>query len=273
MKRRVVVSGMGVVSPIGLNLKEFSESLRVGRSGEGSLQGRVPEDFPVQVGFPTVNFNARTYHTQLLDPFIQFAIAATQEAFKTANFDPSTVDPFNVGISVSSSKGGVYTVSKFKDRFLKRPSALLGARLYSSMVPNFAAQWIARRWKLKGPAKNYVAACATGTVSLLEGVRLVERGAVDYCVAGASDASIVPLMLAGYRNMKALSKKHMKPFSSDRDGFLVGEGAGILFLETYESAKARGAKIYGEILEGQYGCDGTHPVHFSFGRTRSFTHG
>lgn len=263
MKRRVVVTGLGIVSPIGLNINQFTESLKKGVCGEDSISERLPENFPVSRGFPVKNFDAKKIHANLLDPFIQFVLSAAGEALRSAAFDPASVDPFRVGISVSSSKGGMHTVFKFRDRFVQRPSAILGARIYSSMVPNFAAQWVARRWKLKGPAKNYVAACATGSVAVLEGMRMVQEGTVDYCLAGASDASIVPLMLAGYRNMKALANHHMKPFSANREGFLVGEGAGILFLESLESAQARKATIYGEILGGRYGCDGTHPVHFS----------
>lgn len=260
-----MVTGMGVISPIGLNVPSFLESLKQGISGQGPLQGFDCSRFRVQEAFEVKNFNAHAYGTHLLDPFIQYAVAAAAEAVRDAGFETGAADPYRVGISVSSSKGGVRTIDRFKDRFDKHPSAILGARIYANSIPNFAAQWIARRWKVQGPAKCYVAACATGTVAVIEGARMVSEGIVDYCFAGASDASITPLMMAGYQNMKALSRSQMRPFDKRRDGFLVGEGAGILFLETLESARARGAKIYGEILGGNYTIDTSHPLYFEKG--------
>jgi 3-oxoacyl-(acyl-carrier-protein) synthase len=262
MKRRVVVTGVGVLSAIGNTPAEFSRNLRDG------VSGRDAAGFPDAFGhvFPPVfrvkNFNPRKYGTHLLDPFIQYAVAAAESAAEDASFDISAVDPYSVGLSVSSSKGGVHTFDRFRERFQRAPSAIMGARIYTSAVPNFADQWIARRTKITGPAKCYVAACATGTVAVIAGFRMVQEGQADYCLAGAADASIVPLMLAGYQNMKALAQKEIRPFDKRRDGFLVGEGAGVLFLETLESAKSRGARIYAEIVESAQGQDSKHPVLF-----------
>ena len=262
MKRRVVITGMGVITPIGLNTTDFAQSLKQGVCGEKNIESFDTSHFPVKQAYEVRGFNPRPQGTHFLDPFIQYAVAASEEALQMAGFDPESVDPFRVGMSVSSSKGGVHTLDRFRARFEKHPSAILGSRIYSNSVPNFAAQWIARRWKLKGAAKCYIAACATGTVAVSEGAQMVADGMLDYCLAGASDASVVPLMLAGYQNMKVLSKTKMRPFDQNRDGFKVGEGAGILFLETLESAKARGAKIYAEVLGWHYGCDGTSPTEF-----------
>ena len=262
MSCRVVITGMGVISPVGNTIEAFSKSLKAGASGEGPISSFDTENFPVKRAFEVKNFNAHPYGTHLLDPFIQYAVAAADEAFRMAAFLPETVDPYRIGISVSSSKGGVHTIDRFKERFLKNPSAILGARIYANSVPNFAAQWIARKWKIKGAAKCYVAACATGTVSIVEGVHMIQSGMVDYCVAGASDASITPLMMAGYRNMKALSPDGIRPFDKTRKGFMVGEGAGVVFLESYESAIARKVKIYGEIVGMAYGSDGRDVLAF-----------
>ncbi len=262
MKRRVVITGMGTVGPLGNSVAEFRKALREGRSGENEIQAFDTAHFPVKRVFEVKNFNPKDFGVHALDPFIQYAVAATTEAIQDARFETESVDPYRIGISVSSSKGGVHTLDRFKDRFEKNRSAILGARIFSSSVPNFAAQWIARRWKIQGAAKCYVAACATGTVAVAEGARMVAEGDVDYCVAGASDASIVPLMLAGYHNMKALSPDGIFPFDLRRKGFMVGEGAGIVFLETLESAKARGAKIYGEFLGSSYGQDSTDALRF-----------
>lgn len=262
MNRRVVVTGMGVVSAVGNDLTAFQRGLREGLSGEGPILSFDASGFPVKRAYEVRNFDPPDKTTHRMDPFIRYAVAATAEALTQAAFDPSKADPYRVGISVSSSKGGVRTLHRFSGRFEKNPSPLLGARLYTNSLPNFAAQWIARRWRIQGPAKCYVAACATGTVAVMEGARMVGEGVVDYCIAGASDASLVPLMLAGYRKMKVLASDGMRPFDLRRSGFLVGEGAGIVFLETLESATARGARIFGEILGSAYGSYSSDAIHF-----------
>lgn len=261
-----------MISPIGNSIPEFSENLKKGVCGKSEIRGRsfwghsfekeCPSQDRPRYAFEVRGFDSRKHNTRLLDPFIQYAVAATAEAVRDSGADFGQADPYRIGISVSSSKGGVSTLDRFKDRFLKNSSAILGARIYVNSVPNFAAQWIARRWKVKGPARCYVAACATGTVAIIEGARMVADGTVDYCIAGASDASIVPLMLAGYRRMKALAESDIRPFDKRRDGFLVGEGAGIVVLESLENARARGAKIYGEILGHAYGTDASHALRF-----------
>jgi len=264
MKRRVVVTGIGVLSPIGNTLAEFCENLKKGASGKTNADHSVIEGYKFPPVFPLKNFNARSYGTHLLDPFIQYAVAAAEQAVADARFDLASVDPFDIALSVSSSKGGVYSLGRFKERFARNPSAILGARMYTNAVPNFADQWIARRMKIQGPAKCYVAACATGTVAIVQGFRMVSEGQAEYCLAGATDASITPLMLGGYKSMKALAAQEIRPFDKRRDGFLVGEGAGVVFLETLESAKLRGARIYGEIIESAYGQDSKHPILFDF---------
>ncbi len=262
MKRRVVVTGIGFLSPIGNTVEDVTQNLRNGISGkEDEL---VSDVFGYQ--FPPVfrvkNFNPRHYGTHILDPFIQYAVAAAESAVQDAKFDVASVDPYVVSLSISSSKGGVHTMDRFRDRFLKNPSAIMGARIYTSSVPNFGDQWIARRMKIKGPAKCYIAACATGVAATIAGFRMVQEGQAEYCLAGAADSSIVPLMLAGYNNMRALAKQEIRPFDQRRDGFLVGEGAAVLFLETLESARARGIRVYGEIVESACAQDSRQAILF-----------
>jgi 3-oxoacyl-[acyl-carrier-protein] synthase II len=264
MKRRVVVTGMGVLSPIGNTLEEFRENLKKGVSGKENEAFSVVEGHKFPPVFSLKNFSAHAYGTHLLDPFIQYAVAAAEQAVADAKFDVTSVNPYDIALSVSSSKGGVHSLGKFKERFARNPSAILGARMFTSAVPNFADQWIARRMKIQGPAKCYVAACATGTVATIAGFRMISEGDAEYCLAGATDASITPLMLGGYQNMKALAEQNIRPFDKRRDGFLVGEGAGVMFLETLESAKTRGVRIYGEIVEAAYGQDSKQPIHFDF---------
>lgn len=262
MKRRVVVTGMGVLSSIGKTLAEFCENLKAGISGKENADYFQAAGYRFPPVFPLKGFDARAYGTHLLDPFIQYAVAAAEQAVQDARFNMASVDPYSVALSVSSSKGGVQSLDRFKERFLRHPSAILGARLYTSAIPNFADQWIARRMKIQGPAKCYVAACATGTVAIAQGFRMVSEGQAEFCLAGATDASLSPLMLGGYKTMRALAAKNIRPFDKRRDGFLVGEGAGVVFLETLESAEARGARIYGEIVESACGQDSKQPIHF-----------
>ncbi len=259
----VAITGIGIVSPIGNNQKEFAESLKKGTVGLSPIE-RTPDERPIEgKAFQIKNFNPPKYAT-ILDPHIQYILAAAEEAFSNSSINPFEMDRSRIGIAVSSSKGGMKTFEKFYERFQKRRSAILGARVYANFIPNIASQWIARHWKLTGPAKPAVAACATGLYAVMEGIRMIEQDEVDYCIAGAGDASITELMLAGYRNMGVLSKKNeMRPFDKHRDGFLIGEGAGIVILEKLKQAKARGAKIYATVSGHHYGFEGSHTLAFS----------
>lgn len=261
MNRRVVITGLGVVTPIGTGLGAFRTALCEGKSGEGTITRFDPQRFKAKKACELKDFTP-LHGTHLLDPFIQYALKAADEAVTDAGFDAAAADPYRIGITVGSSKGGIHSLDAFRDRFEKRPSAILGARVYANLVPNFACQWIARRWKITGPAKCYVTACATGTTSIIQGARLIEDGVADYVIAGASDASLVPVLVAGYQNMGALSPDGIFPFDKRRKGFILGEGAGVIFLETLESARARRRKIYAEIAGYAYGTDCHHPVSF-----------
>lgn len=261
MNRRVVITGMGVVTPVGIGVDEFSNSLCNGTSGEGPITRFETNGFHCKKAFEVKNFRPLD-GTRLLDPYIQYALVAAAEALQNSGIDLEVIDPFRIGIVVSSSKGGMHTFHKLNERFAKNPSAILAARIYSNSIPNFASQWIARKWKVRGPAKCYVTACASGTTSIIEAARMIEEGIVDYAFAGASDASIVPLLMAGYEKMRVLSPDGMHPFDSRRKGFLLGEGAGVVILETLESAEARRAKIFSEIVGHAYATDCHHPLSF-----------
>lgn len=259
---RVVITGMGCVTPIGNNAGEFSASLKKGIVGVSKIH-RLPQESPMDGNaFQIQNFSPPKYGA-ILDPFIQYILAATEEALEDSGLDLSQMDLTRLGIAVSSSKGGMRTFERFYGRFQKNKSALLGARIYASFIPNIAAQWIARHWRISGPAKPAVAACATGLYAVMEGIRMIEQDEADYCIAGAGDASLTQLMLAGYRNMGVLAKETMRPCDARRDGFLIGEGAGIVILEKFESAQTRRAKIYGTVLAHTYGFEITHPISFS----------
>lgn len=258
----VAITGIGVVTPIGTGQKKFSDALQKGTIGISKIV-RMPDERPLMGNaFQVCDFSPPKY-ASILDPHIQYILTATEEALGDSLLDPAQMDRSRIAIAVSSSKGGMRTFERFFERFQKRRSALLGARIYANFIPNIASQWIARHWKLMGPAKPAVAACATGLYAVMEGIRMIEQDEADFCIAGSGDASITELMLAGYRNMGVLSKGTMRPFDKRRDGFLIGEGAGIVILEKLKQAKARKAKIYATILGHQYGFESSHPISFS----------
>lgn len=264
--KKVVITGAGCVTPIGNNLNDFAKSLLDGRLGSGTITKFNTTKFPVREACELKGY-APSASFQVLDPFIQYGLTATEEALKHSGADLSKMDPYRIGVTVSSSKGGFTTFEKFAERLRKRPSAILGARVYANLIPNMLSQWIARRLELHGPAKPVVAACATGIFAVIEGIRMIEDDEADLCIAGASDASITPLLLAGYHKLGVLSQKGIHPFDKNRSGFLIGEGAGVLILESEEHAKARKANILGNILAYDFGNESAHAINFPLNGT------
>ena len=266
MNRTVVVTGMGVISPIGNSLAEFRDALRAGKSGEGAITRFDTEKIRAKRACEVKNFNPG-WKTSILDPFIQYSFAAAGQAVENAKLEIEKIDPYRIGIVMGSSKGGMTTYEKTRAKYGSYlPSALHTAALYASFPPHIASQWIAKRYHVKGPAKCMSTACATGTYSMIEGIRMVAEGEVDYCIAGATDASITQLLLAGYYNMKVYSRKGtMRPYDKNRDGFLVGEGAGAVILESKESAKARSVPYFAEIVATHYASDGSSLLHHDRG--------
>ena len=228
MKRKVVVTGIGAVTPAGNNAREFCESLRQAKDGAAAITRFDAENFPVKTACEVKNF---TLDAQT-DPFVQFGVKAADEALKDSGLDAGSVDPYRFGLAVSSSKGGMTSLEK--GDFQNYPPDLLNSHLSA-------------RYQSKGPMQCVIAACSTGTYALMEAARWIEQGDADFVLAGASDASVTKLMLAGYSQLGVYSKNGMCPYDSRRSGFLVGEGAGVAALELESQAKARGAKIYGEI--------------------------
>ncbi len=259
--KKVVVTGIGCVTPFGIGAGLFTKGLAAGKCTAAQITKFNADQFPVKIACEIPNY-APSSAFSVLDPFIQYGLTATEEAISDSKLDIKQIDPFRIGIAVSSSKGGFTTFEKFYDRLQKRPSALLGARVYANFIPNILSQWIARRWKIQGPAKPVVAACATGTYAIIEGIRMIEDDEVDVCIAGASDASITRLLLAGYHKLGVLSENGTHPFDKNRSGFLIGEGAGVVILESEEHARARKANRYGRILNYAYGNESKHAILF-----------
>ncbi len=258
--KRVVITGVGIISAIGIGKAAFAAGLRRGQSGCGVISRFNSEPYPFHLAHEARNFDVSK---RPLDRVLEYAFAAADEAVQDANFDLKNIDPFRIAVSVSSSKGGVETMTELLSVQKESYFAARAKNIFEDIFPSQSALRIAAKHGCRGPVKSWIAACATGNLAVSDAFYLLSGGYADVAIAGASDASIVPMFLGGYHQMKVLAKDRMRPFDRARGGFLVGEGAGIFFMETYESAKARGAKIYAEIASVALGQETSHPLFFS----------
>jgi 3-oxoacyl-[acyl-carrier-protein] synthase II len=257
MKPRVVITGMGVVSPIGLGKVDFWDSLRNGRSGVGRLTYFDTTDYSCKIDAEVKNFQPENYidrkQIRRMDRFTQYACAAAEMAVTDAGLDTASVDKERVGIIVGSGIGGLSTIEEehvvLRDKGAKRVSPFLIPKLITNMAPGE----IAIRWGFTGPNYAVSSACATSNHAIGDALRLLRYGDADVIVAGGSEAAITPLGFAGFCAARTLStrndapEKASRPFDKNRDGFVMGEGAGIVVLETLDHALARGAQIYAEL--------------------------
>jgi 3-oxoacyl-[acyl-carrier-protein] synthase II len=257
MKLRVVITGVGAVTPIGIGKEAFWDSLKNGRSGVGRLTFFDTTDYPCKIDAEVKAFQAENYidkkNIRRMDRFTQFAYAAADMAVRDAGLDTAKVDPDRVGVIVGSGIGGLSTIEEehivLRDRGARRVSPFLIPRLISNIAPGE----IAIRWGFTGPNYAVSSACATSNHAIGDSLRMLRYGDADVIIAGGSEAAITPLGFAGFCSARTLStrndapEKASRPFDKDRDGFVMGEGAGIVVLETLEHAKARGAKIYAEL--------------------------
>ena len=260
MRRRVVVTGLGAVTPIGTGVNRFWHNLIKGVSGIDHIKSFDPDEFGLNVkiagevkDFDPLDFMDKKDASRL-SLFIQFAVGAAEEAIEDSGIKSAGYDPLRIGVIIGTGIGGL--------RDIEREHAVItakGARRVSPFfipygISNMGAGYVAIRHGFKGPNYCVVSACATGNHAIGDAFRLIQSGDVDAVIAGGAEASITPLGVAGFAVMRALStrndepQKASRPFDRDRDGFVVGEGAGVLVLEEYERAKARGAKIYAEIV-------------------------
>ncbi|HHJ64695.1 MAG TPA: beta-ketoacyl-[acyl-carrier-protein] synthase II [Aquifex aeolicus] len=260
MRRRVVVTGLGAVTPIGTGVNRFWHNLINGISGIDHIKSFDPDEFGLNVkiagevkDFDPLDFMDKKDASRL-SLFIQFAVGAAEEAIEDSGIKSAGYDPLRIGVIIGTGIGGL--------RDIEREHAVItakGARRVSPFfipygISNMGAGYVAIRHGFKGPNYCVVSACATGNHAIGDAFRLIQSGDVDAVIAGGAEASITPLGVAGFAVMRALStrndepQKASRPFDRDRDGFVVGEGAGVLVLEEYERAKARGAKIYAEIV-------------------------
>jgi 3-oxoacyl-[acyl-carrier-protein] synthase II len=264
--RRVVVTGLGVVSPVGNAVEAFWNNLIDGKCGIDFITRFDTADFKVKIAAEVKGFDPHEYmekaEIRKSDLFTQYAMAATSQAMADSGI-AGTLAPERLGVYVGSGIGGMDTFIKECEKYLKGGPRKVSPLFVPMMIANMASGNIAIKYNAQGPCLPVVTACATSTHALGEAFRTVEGGHADAVIAGGAEAAINPLSIAGFTNCMALSTKNIPeesslPFDKRRDGFVMGEGAGILILEEYEHAKARGAKIYAEICGYGNTCDAHH---------------
>lgn len=260
MKRRVVITGLGVVSPIGTGVEKFWSNLVAGVSGIDIIKRFDPVEIglSVHIAGEVKDFEPEKYFdkkdAQKVSDFIKFAVAAAEEAIKDSGLLESKFDPYRVGVIIGTGIGGLRDIEEQQKVLMEKGPRRVSPFFIPYGISNMASGLVAIRFGFKGPNYCVVSACATGNHSIGDAMRLIQKGDIDVAIAGGCESAITPLGVAGFASMKALStrnhepQKASRPFDRDRDGFVMGEGAGILVLEEYEHAKARGAKIYAELV-------------------------
>lgn len=256
MSRRVVVTGMGAITPIGNSVEEFWNSIKAKKVGIGPITYFDTTDYKAKLAAQVKDFDPKQYMdpkaAKRMEQFCQFAVAATREALTDAGIDMEKEDPFRVGVSVGSGIGSLQSIEREYKKLLDKGPSRVNPLLVPLMISNMAAGNVSIQFGLKGKSINVVTACATGTNSIGEAFRSIQYGEADVMVAGGTEASITPIGVAGFTALTALSTSEDPlrasiPFDKERGGFVMGEGAGIVVLESLEHAQARGAKIYAEL--------------------------
>lgn len=267
MERRVVITGLGVVSSLGNDINDFWNNIINGVSGIDFIERFNTEQFNVKIGAEVKKFNVEDYidkkEARRMDRNAQYAIGAAMSAIRDSGIDTSAIDKNRMGVILGCGVGGIETfeeqVAVFKEKGAKRVSPFF----VPMMIANMAAGQVAMALGAKGINETIVTACASGTNAIGDAFKVIQRGEVDIMITGGTEAAITPMALAGFSSMKALStnpdpKSASRPFDKNRDGFVMGEGSGILVIEELEHAVSRGAKIYAEIVGYGASCDAYH---------------
>ena len=262
--RRVVVTGVGVVSALGTGVEKNWDALINGKSGIDRITRFDATDFPTQIAGEVKDFNAEDFidkkEIKKMDLFIQFALGAAELAMQDSGLQITEDNAERVGVLVGAGLGGLPAIEKYHQASLEGGYKKISPFFIPMLIINLAPGQISIKYGAKGPNLSSVSACATGTHSIGDAFRMIQRGDADAMIAGGTESTITPLGIGGFNVMKALSTRNddptaaSRPFDKNRDGFVMAEGAGILILEEYESAKKRGAKIYAEICG--YGLTG-----------------
>lgn len=259
--RRVVITGMGAITPIGNSVEEFWNSIKEGKTGFGSITYFDTADYRCKLAAEVKDFDPTQYmdkkSARRMEQFCQFAVAAAGQAIADAGLIMEQEDPYMVGCSVGSGIGSLQAMEREYDRLKEKGPGRVGPMLVPLMISNMAAGNVSIAYGLKGKSLNVVTACATGTHSIGEAYRTIQYGDADVMVAGGTESSITPIGIAGFSALTALSfsedpQRASIPFDKDRNGFVMGEGSAVVVLEELEHAKRRGAKIYAELIG--YGC-------------------
>jgi 3-oxoacyl-[acyl-carrier-protein] synthase II len=267
-RRRVVVTGMGLVCPVGIGVEESWQALVAGKSGIAPITHYDASTYPTRIAGEVKGFDPERFmdrkEARRNDRFIQFALAAADMAVKDSGIDFAKEDLERVGVIVGSGMGGLATIEDTHKTLMERGVRKVSPFFIPAIIINLAPGQIALRWGLKGPNFSPVSACATGNHSLGDAMIYVERGMADVMIAGGTEATITPLGLAGFCAARAMSERNdtpetaSRPFDKGRDGFVAAEGAGILVLEEYEHARKRGARIYAQLCGYGASCDANH---------------
>lgn len=259
--RRVVITGMGAITPIGNSVEEFWNGIKEGKTGFGPITYFDTADYRCKLAAEVKDFDPTQYmdkkSARRMEQFCQFAVAAAGQAIADAGLIMEQEDPYMVGCSVGSGIGSLQAMEREYDRLKEKGPGRVGPMLVPLMISNMAAGNVSIAYGLKGKSLNVVTACATGTHSIGEAYRTIQYGDADVMVAGGTESSITPIGIAGFSSLTALSfsedpQRASIPFDKDRNGFVMGEGSAVVVLEELEHAKRRGAKIYAELIG--YGC-------------------
>ncbi|MCC0631983.1 beta-ketoacyl-ACP synthase II [Clostridioides sp. ZZV15-6388] len=282
MNKRVVITGLGCVTPLGTGKEEFWNNIKSGVSGIDKITNFDASTYQTQIAGEVKNFHPEEYiskkELKRLDKFAQFAIVSAKLAVEDANLDLDKVDRERVGVIIGSGIGGVEAIETQHKILLEKGNKRVSSLFVPMMIGNMAAGQVSIFLGAKGPNTNVCTACASGTHSIGDAFKVIQRGDADIMVAGGSEAAVTGLAFAGFCNMKAMSTRNddpktaSRPFDKNRDGFVMGEGAGIVILEDLEHALARGAKIYAEVVGYGLTADAYHmttPAENGEGAARS----
>ena len=283
MSRRVVVTGLGAVTPIGNNVDDFWASVKAGKIGFDHITKFDTTDYKCHIAAELKDFNPQDFMdrkaAKRMEPFSQYAVAAAKQAIDDSGLDIEKEDPYMVGCAIGSGIGSLQAMERETQKLYEKGPNRVNPLLVPLMICNMAAGNVSIQFGLKGKSINDVTACATGTNTIGEAYRSIQYGEADVMVAGGTEGSVCPIGIAGFTALTALSTvddpaKCSLPFDKNRSGFVMGEGAGVVILEELEHAKARGAKIYAEVVG--YGCSSdayqiTSPQEDGAGAARAMT--
>ena len=283
MSRRVVVTGLGAVTPIGNNVDDFWASVKAGKIGFDNITKFDTTDYKCHIAAELKDFNPQDFMdrkaAKRMEPFSQYAVAAAKQAIDDSGLDIEKEDPYMVGCAIGSGIGSLQAMERETQKLYEKGPNRVNPLLVPLMICNMAAGNVSIQFGLKGKSINDVTACATGTNTIGEAYRSIQYGEADVMVAGGTEGSVCPIGIAGFTALTALSTvddptKCSLPFDKNRSGFVMGEGAGVVILEELEHAKARGAKIYAEVVG--YGCSSdayhiTSPQEDGAGAARAMT--